>query len=138
MQVTFLTSPELLDRKWEDAAQLLAPVVHEAARGEFTLADLRAMTQVQRVNTALVECDGEPRLAMVFEFVHYPQTLAVNVMAVGGRGLDESIGAFWPTFCDWARQAGASVIEASCSDAMARLLGRYGFSTTYRVVRCAL
>jgi hypothetical protein len=75
---------------------------------------------------------------MAFEFVHYPQTLAVNVMALGGSGLDETAAQFWDSFRAWCKSAGATVIEASCSDAMARMLGRYGFETAYRVVRTDL
>lgn len=138
MQVTFITSPALLAGKFPLAAPLLQPVIDEAARGEFTVEDIRALNAQGKVITALVERDGKAVMAMAFEFVHYPQTLAVNIMALGGRGLDDAASEFWAKFKAWCKEAGATVIEASCSDAMARLLGRYGFESTYRVVRTEL
>ncbi len=138
MHATFITSPELLEQKFHLAAPLLQPVIDQAARGEFTVEDIRRMTSEGRVITAVVEQDGEAVLALAFEFVHYPQTLAVNIMALGGKDLGKAADEFWDTLRDWFRSAGATVIEASCSDAMARLLGRYGFENVYRVVRAGL
>lgn len=135
LDVTFMTSPELLVRKWEQAAPLFEPVITDAARGEFTVADLHRLAQEGRVICAVAEVDGKAQLAIAFEFVHYPQVLAVNIMALGGRGLADAAEQFWETFLHWCKGAGASVIEAACSGAMARLLERYGFETTYRVVR---
>lgn len=138
MQVTFITNPQLLEQKFHLIEPLLLPVVKEAARGEFSVEDIKRMTAEGRVISAVAEKDGEPVMAMAFEFVHYPQILAVNVMALGGHGLDAIADEFWETFRSWCKSAGASVIEASCSNAMARLLGRYGFETVYRVVRAGL
>lgn len=138
MQVTFITDQVLLVGKFHLAAPLLEPVVREAGRGEFTVDDIRRLNAQGEVITALFENDGEPVAAMAFEFVYYPQTLAVNIMAFGGKRFDEVTTEFWDLFKEWCKAAGASFIEASCSDAMARLLGRYGFDLTYRVVRAAL
>lgn len=138
MRATFLTTPELLDAKWPQAAPLLDPVVKEAARGEFTMEDLHRMSKEGRVIAAVAEHDGTVCMAMVFEFVHYPQTLAVNILALGGSGLAGVADEFWATFRQWCVQAGATVIEAACSDAMARILRRHGFESTYRIVRSAL
>lgn len=96
------------------------------------------MTANGRAIVAMVDGDDGPALAMAFEFVHYPQRLAVNIMALGGSGLAEVAEEFWGLFCMWCRSAGADMIEASCSEAMARMLGRHGFESVYRVVRCGL
>ncbi len=138
IDVTFITDAQQAAQKFHLAAPLLQPVVDEAARGEFTMADIERMTREGRVITAIVLDDGRPLLAMAFEFVHYPRQLAVNIMAMGGRDLDQVASRFWPTFRAWCRRAGANVIEASCSDAMARILRRYGFDSAYRVVRAPL
>lgn len=138
MEVTFITSPELFEQKFHMAAPLLLPVVEKAARGEFELVDLARLTREGRAITALVEDQGQALLALVFEFVHYPQQLAVNIMALGGSGLATVADEFWERFRAWCKSAGAQVIEASCSDAMARLLARHGFEPAYRVVRSPL
>lgn len=138
MQVTFITSAAMCDEKFAMAKPLLQPVIEQAARGEFTVADIERMTRQGRAITAIAQVDGLPVMAMAFEFVHYPQQLAVNVMALGGRGLDFVAEQFWQEFRTWCKSAGATVIEASCSDAMARMLQRYGFDCAYRVVRAPL
>lgn len=138
MQVTFITSPELLAQKFHLVAPLLQPVVKQAARGEFSVEDIKQMTTEGRVISAVAEKDGQAVMAMAFEFVHYPQILAVNILALGGHGLDAIADEFWQVFRNWCKSAGATVIEASCSDAMARMLGRYGFENVYRVVRAGL
>lgn len=134
----FLTTQELLDRWWDRAAQHLERVVREAARGEFTVDDLRQLCAEGRA-VAVVVVDGDDVvLAAVIEFVYYPQITACNVMALGGSRLDEALEAFFVTFKDWLYGMGVTVIEASCSPAMARLLGRAGFSKDYEVVRLKL
>lgn len=138
MDITFITTPELLARKFAIAAPLLEPVITQAARGEFTVEDLYQLNLKGRAITALIEKDGQGVMAVVFEFVHYPQMVAVNIMALGGRYLDDSVSEFWSGFKAWCRDAGAEAIEASCSPAMTRLLSKYGFEPTYQVVRTAL
>lgn len=138
MFVTFITDQVLVVGKFHLVAPLLEPVVKEAGRGEFTVDDIRELNAQGRVITALIEKDGEPMAAMAFEFVHYPQALAVNILALGGKNLDGLAAEFLERFKAWCKAAGASFIEASCSDGMARLLKRYGFDLTYRVVRVAL
>jgi hypothetical protein len=138
MNATFITSPALLEQHFFKAAPLLQPVIDQAARGEFTVEDIRRLTEAGRVITAIAEKDGEAVMAMAFEFVHYPRKVAVNILALGGHGVDEVAGAFWDTFKEWCRSAGASAIEASCSEAMARLLSRQEFKCVYRVVRAEL
>lgn len=138
MKVTFITSPELLAQKFHLAAPLLQPVIDQAARGEFTVQDIERLTAEGKAITAVAELDGKAVMAMAFEFVSYPQTVAVNIMALGGQGLDGIANEFWASFKEWAKLAGATVIEASCSDAMARMLGRIGFESVYRVVRAEI
>lgn len=138
MNATFITDRALFAQHFFKAVPLLQPVIDQAARGEFTVEDIRRMTEAGRVITAIAEKDGDTVMAMAFEFVHYPQSVAVNILALGGAGLDEVATAFWSTFKDWCRSAGASAIEASCSDAMARLLCRQEFKSVYRVVRAEL
>lgn len=138
MDITFITTPELLARKFAIAAPLLEPVVKEAAKGEFTVDDLYDLNLQGKAITAVIEKDGNPAMAVVFEFVYYPQMMAVNIMALGGGYLDESITEFWEQFKQWCKDAGAVAIEASCSPGMTRLLSKYGFKPTYQLVRTEL
>lgn len=128
----FLLTRADLDQRHDQIVRLLSPVVSEAGRGEFTVEDL-----IGRAHDGLVYIgiSDEPELCGAFEFKHYPQSMAVNIIALGGSGFNE-VAVDWITkFTWWAQVSGASTIEASCSRAMARILKRIGFSNEYEVVR---
>ena len=138
MTPIFLNTPELLYTWWDRASVHLDPVVKHAARGEFELDDLRRMCANEKAMCVVVTDGEEVIMAMVFEFLFYPKMTACNIMALGGSCLDEIAGAFFVTFKRWCYNMGVTVIEASCSSAMARLLKRQGFEKTYEVVRHAI
>lgn len=136
MQVIFLSTPELIGLHWWSVSRLIDPVVHQAARGEFTLEDLSAMVESGRAFAALALDANKPVLAMVFEFRHYPARMLINIMALGGHDLAPVAVSFWPEFLAWAKESGASEIEACTSPAMTRVLKGLGFRHTYDIVRC--
>lgn len=138
MNIRFLTVPGEVAARWHQIAPLLAPVIEEAAFGELTLDDIRALAEARCMYIGVCEYGGVPTMAMAFEFRRYPQMTALNVVALGGSDLDSVADRFFPKFKEWAAQAGAKRIEASCSKAMARLLKRYGFSDTYELVSLAV
>lgn len=133
--VLFLNTPELIERHWPTARALLEPVVHQAARGEFTTDDLQAMVRDGHAFAALAMSDGQPHLAMVFEFRTYPRKTVLNVVALGGQDLAGVAVSFWPQFVAWAKESGADAIEACTAPAMTRVLRNLGFSHTYDLVR---
>ena len=136
MKPLFLTTPELIDAYWPDVARCVAPVVDHAARGEFNLDDIKTMLKQKRAYAAIALDDSNVVvLAMVYEFVFYPRMSACNIVALGGTCLDDAYQRFFVTFKKWCYGMDVTVIEASCSSAMSRLLARYGFGKTYEVVR---
>lgn len=138
MTPLFLNTPELLEQWWDRAAIHFEPVVDQAARGEFTVQDIKRLCEENRALIAIVR-DGETVImAIAFEFVFYPRITACNIIALGGSCLDEVVERFFITFKEFCYGIGVTVIEASCSSAMSRLLRRYGFAKTYEVVRLAL
>ena len=138
MTPLFLTTPELLGEWWDRAAIHFEPVVSEAARGEFTVDDIRRLCDEGHATSVVVRDGENVILAAAFEFIHYPKITTCNVMAIGGTRLDETMRAFFITFKQWCESVGVTVIEASCSPPMSRLLSRYGFVKTYEVVRLAI
>lgn len=134
MQAVFLTSQRLISEHWPAVGKLLAPVLR-AARGEFLVCDLEDLCRDGRAVAGLAFDEGQPVLAMVFEFRHYPRTTILNVIALGGRNVERVAATFWPSFTAWAKESGASHIEASVSPAMRRLLKPLGFTHTYDTVR---
>lgn len=134
MQALFLTSQRLITEHWATAAALLEPVLG-AARGEFTVEDLEELCRDGRALAGLAFDDGEPVLALVVEWRFYPRRTVLNVIALAGRDLERVAGTFWPTFTEWAKESGATAIEACVSPAMGRLLQPLGFAHTYDLVR---
>lgn len=128
----FLLTAADLDEHRDMIVRLLSPVVEQAGRGEFTVEDL---LQLARDGRAYIGISYAPEICGAFEFIHYPQTMSVNIIAIGGQGLQELADLWFEKFKKWAFLAGASTIEASCSKAMARILKRIGFSNDYEVVR---
>lgn len=138
MRVEFLVEQADVVREWPQLAPLFEKVVSRAVHGEFTTEDLYRMATEGRIRVGLVREGGEIILAMAFEFKHYPRALAINFLAMGGRGLQAVLSRFLGTFKQWARDAGAMWIEASCSPAMARIYARHDFLTTYQLLRLDL
>lgn len=135
MRAIFLTTPDLMDLHWWSVARLIDPVVHQAARGEFTLEDIAALVDRKHAIAGLAMDGDRPVMGMVFEFKSYPSKTVINIVALGGHDLPEVATSFWPNFVAWAAESGASEIEACTSPAMTRMLKRMGFVHTYDVVR---
>lgn len=135
MRAVFLTSQRLITEHWPAAGKLLQPVLH-AVRGEWTVDDLEDLCRDGRAVAGIAfDAGGEPFMAMVFEFRHYPRKTTVNVIALAGRDLDELASTFWPSFIEWAKESGAVEIEACALPAMTRMLRPLGFTHTYNAVR---
>jgi hypothetical protein len=135
MQVLFLTTPGLIDTHWWSVAYLLDEAVEQVS-DEYTLADLAAMVCDGAAVAALVlDDDGSPMLALVFRFVHYPRSTAVHIMALGGRNLADAAMTFWRQFTEWAKESGATRIEACALPAMTRVLRALGFQHRYNFLR---
>ncbi|CAL62404.1 Hypothetical protein HEAR2271 [Herminiimonas arsenicoxydans] len=128
----FLLTPADIEEHRGMIIRLLTPVVEHAGRGEFTVDDL---IQLARDGRAYIGISYAPEICGAFEFRHYPQSVSVNIIALGGEGLAELADLWFETFKKWAFVAGATSIEASCSRAMARILKRIGFANEYEVVR---
>jgi hypothetical protein len=135
VRALFLTSQRLLTQHWPAVAALLAPAF-EHARGEFEAPDLLELCRDGRAVASLAFDDaGAPCMAMVFEFLAYPRRTVVHVLALAGRDLRQVGVLFWAQFREWARESGASEIQASTRPAMTRTLRRLGFTHSYDTVR---
>jgi hypothetical protein len=134
VQAVFLTSQRLISEHWPAVGKLLQPVL-EAARGEFTVDDLETLCRDGRAVAGIAFEAGEPVMAMVFEFRHYPRKTVLNVIALAGHDLAALASTFWLDFKQWAKESGATEIEACTSPAMTRMLRPLGFTHTYNTVR---
>ena len=135
MRAIFLTTPELIDLHWWSVASLIADGVEQVA-DEYTLEDLAQMVVEGRATAGLcLDDEGKPVLAMVFCFKQYPRTQVVHIMALGGRDLAPVAITFWRQFVEWAKESGATRIEACAAPAMTRVLRALGFEHRYNFLR---
>lgn len=139
MRSHFYLDTEELDRDWGLIEPILASVVSRAVHGEFDCRDLKAMALSKRIVIgAFFADDGVMLLAFAFEFRFYPKKTAINILALGGKRMDEVFSEFLGQFRDWAAAAGADFLEASCSRGMSRMLAKYGYVNTYQQLRLDL
>lgn len=133
----FLCTPELINQYWESVSDLLGPHM-DLAQGDFDIDDLRARVFSGSAIAGVAFENNSPVMGIVFSFKHYSTKMAVNVLALAGANLSCIATRFWPEFQDWARQAGASGIEACTRPAMSRVLRGIGFTHKYDVVKLEL
>lgn len=138
MRLTFIQGAAAIAAEFPKISPFFERVVADAAKGEFTTADIEDMARAGRAHIGVVMDGDECMLAFAFEFIYYPRMTVLNILAMGGSRLGAVIGEFWPRFTDWARSTGADSIQASCSPAMSRILAKHGFEATYQVVRSKL
>ncbi|MCZ4315173.1 hypothetical protein O4H66_17335 [Comamonadaceae bacterium G21597-S1] len=135
MRAVFLNSRELIDQHWWSVAHLLDGRIDQVS-DEYTLQDLAAMVEAGTAFAGLaLDDEGAPVLAMVFRFVHYPRAQTVHIMAMGGSHLAEVAVTFWRQFTQWAKESGATRIEACALPAMTRVLRSLGFEHRYNHLR---
>ena len=137
-----LSTVQLLDAYWPQAAAVLERCVEEAMYGEMTLDDIYENIKTGRMYALVVRNDeGElpdVALALILETASYPRYSVLNVVALGGRQLNLLKSRFWGHVCSWAFMNGVRTIQASVSPAMARILSQYGFEQKYITMRLDL
>ena len=137
-----LSTVELLDAYWPQCSELLEPVVQEAMDGELTVADMYQGIRGGRMYGLVAKDDTnelpDVALVLILEVVSYPQKSFLNITAIGGQQLDMLQSKFWKHVCSWAYMNGLRGMQAMVSPAMARIIGKYGFKDTYRVMRMPL
>lgn len=138
----FLSTVELLDTYWPQAAQVLERCVDDAMHGEMSLNDIYEGVKAGRLICLVAKNDEgelpEVALALVMETLAYPQFTVLNIVALGGRELELLKSKFWKHVCSWAFMCGVRHLQASVSPAMARILKRYGFNQVYATLRMGL
>ena len=134
-----VTTFPALDEYWPVVTPLLERCVDEAMQGEMTVDDMYAAIKAGKfILMVMHDTSGEApdvALAMVVEVTAYPQYPVLNIIALGGRQVDFFQSRFWSYLQGWAMICGITVIQASVSPAMARILSRYGFVQTYTTMR---
>jgi hypothetical protein len=122
-----------LDQVWPAVAPMLAQAV-EKNQGEGDLSQLRAQIAYGGAELLVWSVDDEVRGAVTVEFKQYPNYRAAHIAYMGG----EHHAEYLDEFKAWARVQGASVLECLCGASHERLFHRYGWQTTYTMMRQSL
>ena len=137
-----LTTKEQFDVYWPRASKLVEKCVKRSMYGEMNAEDIKNMALQQRAFVFVFRNDRgiqpDVKLVLIFEVCGYPKLPALNVLVVAGSDLDYFYDKFWTRICGWAYMNGVRSIESWVSPAMERVLNRYKFKPTYKVMRLDL
>ena len=129
-------TPDQLPALWDKVEPLLTKCFKRAGRGLMGAEDIRDRHEKGELFMFVEFTDAEPTLVVAVEFVQYPNVRAAMVLGLGGRDLRGGISRCWPSIVGWMKSNGATVVDALCSDAMARVLTRHSrFEKAYNHMR---
>ncbi|MFY3647026.1 hypothetical protein ACOTET_23010 [Achromobacter xylosoxidans] len=136
MKLTFIQGEAALEAEFPQLLPIFErlPVVPEYRPAQLLDLALKGAAHIGRFEDERGDVVG----AMAFEFIQYPDVLAVNIIALAGERLDEIAADLFGKFKEFCRLAGADIVEARCGEGMSRMLQRYGFGKAYNVVRANL
>ena len=137
-RIEFLTSKESIAAKFHEVRPFFERMTHTAMHGEFSVDDMLKRATDGQALIGIIREGATPVMGLAVEFINFPKYRAMNIVALAGTGLAAAMRDVWPLLTEFARQSGARYVQASCHPGMARLLSRYGFEETYRVVRAPL
>ncbi len=113
---------------WPQIAALIERSI-PYGKGEYTLDDIRAGIERGEMFALGVVDFGKVEFVVTASIVEYPQKRVLYIQYGAGRGgiraRDALISASCALKTDW--------IETRCRESVARLYGRAGFDTAYRV-----
>lgn len=133
MRIKFL-SPDEVDTYWLDVEHLYRRCVDKACHDEYDTADIYRMAKAGQWTLGVAFTDMDiPFMAIAFEIIPYPSgKVGCNVLAMGGKNLEQYMRNFLDKFVRWCNQSGINWIECAVSAGMERIHKRYGFNTVYR------
>lgn len=128
--------PRFLDAVWPQARKFISLACETQERPDATAEQIRLQIRRGEVTLLLWVENEIVTVAFTISFIDYPNRRVAHIGALGGSGaVDE--GKF-ESVKQWCRDHGASVIQAQCDEARARLYSRIGFKETGRIVRVEL
>ena len=112
----------------------------EFGHGDFEIDDILSLVSDGKSFIVVLERDGETTLASACEVIVYPRRSVMNVMAIGGCGLDVMFGRFWDLIVDIGRVLGVNAVRGSVRPSMQRYCKRIAPDATvaYNVLERAL
>ena len=128
-----------MNLRWVEISKFLA-MGSEFGHGDFEIDDIKVLVDDGRAFIVVLEHDGSMVLASACEVITYPRRSVMNVMAIGGKGLDVMFGEFWSQVADMGRILGVDAVRGSVRPSMQRYCKRIAPDATvaYNVLERAL
>jgi hypothetical protein len=124
----------MLNLYWPLCESLIASGL-EPSDGESSAAHVLTELRAQRAYLIVgIEPDDHVVVALVVQFVPYPNYTVAHICSIGGRGVIEN-AQHWASIKAWMKQCGAAKVQGVCKPAQARLWQKLGFVDTYHLVR---
>lgn len=120
---------------WPEVEPLLSRAV-DTGYGEFDIKQLHRLLRSMKMRLLVYHGeDSSVDLACVFELVHYPAKTVFRVVLLGGRAAGTDAFKEWERVIEpFAREIGASEIEAWCGPAQVRHFRKWGLEPRYTIV----
>lgn len=129
-----LSTQEAYDKYWAQCVPHLQRCI-ETMHGEATVEDLYAACLKGEMFSIVAKNDDtevpDVKLIIILQVLSYPRYNTMNVVALGGKDLKNSMKEHWSDVQGWARICGARQIECSVAPAMERILSAAGFERKY-------
>lgn len=135
MKQLFVVQPDSLDRIWEQTKGLVEKGMM-CSDGELTLEQIRLLLVQGHMRLLISKDIAAQKIvsALVVEIIAYPNYRCVNVVSIGGEGLnmDQTDIQQLKHIC---KQWGASKIQGYTHKKMTSYLVQKGFEKKYDIVR---
>lgn len=113
MAQTFnVLAPSDVRMRWGVIRELLAKSM-PYSRGELLVDDLLPLIEKNQMGLFGLEEDGELKLALTFEIVHYPRRTIMFLGFVGGKG-GRAMAANFDKIAAVGREFGADAVRCAC------------------------
>lgn len=131
--------PDEVSRRWDEISGFL-DMGSEFGHGDFVIDDIKVLVDEGKAFIVVLEDGGRMILASACEVISYPRRSVMNVMAIGGSGLDVMFGEFWSQVADMGRILGVDAVRGSVRPSMQRYCKRIAPDATvaYNVLERAL
>ena len=131
--------PEEAANRWQEIREFLDRGT-QYGHGDFEIDDILRLVNEGKAFIMVLERSSRTILASACEVITYPRRSVLNVMAIGGEGLDVMFGEFWSQVADVGRILGVDAVRGSVRPSMQRYCKRIAPDATvaYNVLERAL
>lgn len=136
-----MLTPEKVTQLWPELEPMLQPAcdAHPIAKDELTTKDIYVMALMDLCAVFVCTRDGQPTLALVFQFHTSNGIKCADLIALGGKDLLRFKSAYWKLVLDWLRANEVKFLDAYASERMAKIyMSKFGFDKSCMYVRMTL